>query len=214
MSKQIKTWADRFTESNDLRSVQSHMMDEIAELRAALTTPPVASGAIDRDAEMSKIKDDVDGLMGYGFMVDGLRVGMDRIVWFNRSAETRLHERAISNDDVTILADFSKWIGPRQSYQTAQENAIVYWAQEAYRAGRLAAAAAPNAALVGALTALLGLIDEFGIRSGVCCCGDGMARHDNPMDCGHSPVDSGEYYSEKPIEFARAALAQAGQVVK
>lgn len=46
MSKDIKTWADRFTESNDLRSVQSHMMDEIAELRAALATPPVASGAL------------------------------------------------------------------------------------------------------------------------------------------------------------------------
>lgn len=75
---------------------------------------------------------------------------------------------------------------------------------------KLSAAAAPNAALVAALTTLLRLIDEFGIKSGVCCCGDGMERHGNPMDCGHSPVDSGEYYSESAIEAARAALAQAG----
>jgi len=77
-----------------------------------------------------------------------------------------------------------------------------------------AAAAASNAALVESLTALLRLIDEFGIKSGVCCCGDDMERHDNPMDCGHSPVDSGEYYSESAIEAARAALAQAGEVAK
>ena len=188
---------------------EGHRDARHAAAELALATPPVASGAIDRDAEMSKIKDDVLGLMGYGFMVDGLRVGMDRIVWFNRAGETRLHERAISNDDEAILADFSKWIGPRQSYQTAQENAIVYWAQDAYRAGRLAAVA-PNAALVEALTTLLRLIDEFGIKSGVCCCGDDMERHGNPMDCGHSPVDSGEYYSGSAIEAASAALAQSG----
>lgn len=57
-----------------------------------------------------------------------------------------------------------------------------------------------------ALAALLHLVDEFGIKSGVCCCGDDMARHSNPMDCGHSPVDSGEYYSAQTIEVARAAL--------
>ena len=30
-------------------------------------------------------------------------------------------------------------------------------------------------------------------RSGVCCCGDNMEGHSNPMDCGHSPVDHGEW---------------------
>jgi len=38
------------------------------------------------------------------------------------------------------------------------------------------------------------IIDEIGIVSGVCCCGDSMDRHASPMDCGHSPVDSGEYH--------------------
>lgn len=27
------------------------------------------------------------------------------------------------------------------------------------------------------------------IECGVCCCGDNMKGHGNPMDCGHSPVD-------------------------
>ena len=71
------------------------------------------------------------------------------------------------------------------------------------------AAAGPDAALIESLEVLLGLVDEFGIKSGVCCCGDDMARHSNPMDCGHSPVDSGEYYSAKTIEVARAALSGA-----
>lgn len=75
------------------------------------------------------------------------------------------------------------------------------------------AASAPNAALVAALQNLLHLADEFGIQSGVCCCGDDMKRHGNPMDCGHSPVDSGEYYTASAIEEARKALSAAGQEV-
>lgn len=72
---------------------------------------------------------------------------------------------------------------------------------------------APNAALVAALKNLMHLADEFGIQSGVCCCGDDMKRHGNPMDCGHSPVDSGEYYTASAIEEARKALSAAGQEV-
>ena len=30
--------------------------------------------------------------------------------------------------------------------------------------------------------------------TGVCMCGGSMSNHDNPMLCGHSPVDSGSYY--------------------
>jgi len=28
------------------------------------------------------------------------------------------------------------------------------------------------------------------LGKGVCCCGDDMDNHPNPMYCGHSPVDS------------------------
>ncbi|NLH94398.1 MAG: hypothetical protein GX466_09335 [Candidatus Cloacimonetes bacterium] len=35
-----------------------------------------------------------------------------------------------------------------------------------------------------------------------------MDRHSDPMSCGHSPVDMGDYYAGQALESARAALAQ------
>lgn len=43
-------------------------------------------------------------------------------------------------------------------------------------------------------------------ENGVCCCGDNMDRHSNPMDCGHSPVDSGSYAQSLVIEDAKKIL--------
>lgn len=31
------------------------------------------------------------------------------------------------------------------------------------------------------------------VSSGVCCCGDNMANHPEPMNCGHSPVDEWDH---------------------
>ncbi len=31
------------------------------------------------------------------------------------------------------------------------------------------------------------------VSSGVCCCGDSMEGHADPMSCGHSPVDQWDY---------------------
>lgn len=45
-----------------------------------------------------------------------------------------------------------------------------------------------------------------GASSGVCCCGDDMKQHSNPMDCGHTPVDSGIYSNEKHIGTLRAYI--------
>lgn len=36
---------------------------------------------------------------------------------------------------------------------------------------------------------MLQFMQNADVRSGVCCCGDDIERHGNPMDCGHSPVD-------------------------
>jgi len=41
--------------------------------------------------------------------------------------------------------------------------------------------------------ALMAFIENAPVASGVCCCGDDMERHGNPMDCGHSPVDMWDY---------------------
>jgi hypothetical protein len=61
--------------------------------------------------------------------------------------------------------------------------------------------------LVEALEGLLDTVSRLDICEGVCCCGDDMERHSDPMSCGHVPVDAGEYYHGKTIELARAALA-------
>jgi hypothetical protein len=63
------------------------------------------------------------------------------------------------------------------------------------------------AALVEALDACIANIEHADMSDGVCCCGDNMDGHSNPMSCGHAPVDMGEYYAHLAIVKARAALA-------
>lgn len=48
----------------------------------------------DYEAEMAKVKRDVE-LMGYGFLVDDVRVPMSRITWFNRPGEVALPTRKL-----------------------------------------------------------------------------------------------------------------------
>jgi hypothetical protein len=63
------------------------------------------------------------------------------------------------------------------------------------------------AELVDALEAWLELAAHCSIEEGVCCCGDNMENHSDPMFCGHSPVDHGAYIAMQLIESTRAALA-------
>jgi len=65
---------------------------------------------------------------------------------------------------------------------------------------------ADNAKLRAALIVWEAAYDNTLMRSGVCCCGDDMETHSPPMNCGHSPVDSGEYYAASAIMQTRAAL--------
>ena len=37
------------------------------------------------------------------------------------------------------------------------------------------------------------IFNRVNCSTGTCCCGAAMENHGNPMDCGHSPVDQGEY---------------------
>lgn len=60
--------------------------------------------------------------------------------------------------------------------------------------------------LRGALEGLLTLVEHANFEEGWCCCGDDMLHHQNPMDCGHTPVDMGEYHASLAIKEARAAL--------
>lgn len=63
-----------------------------------------------------------------------------------------------------------------------------------------------KATLVIVLENILGILENCDISSGVCMCGDSMEHHGNPMDCGHSPVDQGQYYAGSAIEIAKQAL--------
>ena len=71
----------------------------------------------------------------------------------------------------------------------------------------LAAAQQREAALTKALEACVASLERVDTAEGVCCCGDSMDRHSDPMSCGHSPVDMGDYYAGQALESARAALA-------
>lgn len=74
---------------------------------------------------------------------------------------------------------------------------------------KLAAAEAVIETLMGALDACMASIEHADMSDGVCCCGDSMEGHSDPMSCGHSPTDMGEYYAMRAVESARAAIATA-----
>jgi len=52
------------------------------------------------------------------------------------------------------------------------------------------------------------------VSSGVCCCGEPMNGHPDPMSCGHTPVDQWEYSLRcwldqlQGTEEARSALSE------
>ena len=58
------------------------------------------------------------------------------------------------------------------------------------------------------LEAWVELAAHCSIEEGVCCCGEDMENHPNPMDCGHSPVDHCVYVASQLVEETRATLAQ------
>lgn len=66
-------------------------------------------------------------------------------------------------------------------------------------------------ALVDALNACAASLERADTEEGVCCCGDDMASHGDPINCGHIPVDMGNYYAGKALDAARAALRAIGE---
>lgn len=46
-------------------------------------------------------------------------------------------------------------------------------------------------------------LENAPLMSGECCCGESMTNHSHPMNCGHSPVDSGEYGVSGFIEYLK-----------
>jgi hypothetical protein len=109
------------------------------------------------------------------------------------------------------------WIWPEQS---ATGN--INWLKGCFRTephrplddkdGPTGAAYVPAAVaddLLAALEGALASLEHADLADGVCCCGDNMEGHSDPMSCGHAPVDMGDYYGSRAITAARAAIAKA-----
>jgi len=113
---------------------------------------------------------------------------MDRIFGSNNAGAPEIDARRIAR-----LPDIEA------AYLTlAAENATLR-ASEAAAVGRVKA-------LTEALTGCVAAIEHADMADGVCCCGDEMESHSEPMNCGHSPVDMGEYHAHQVLIAARQAL--------
>ena len=75
-------------------------------------------------------------------------------------------------------------------------------------ADRIEELEAKLAKAVGLLEAWVDVATHCTIEEGVCCCGDNMDTHAEPMDCGHSPVDHGAYIANGLVEETNATLAE------
>ena len=75
-------------------------------------------------------------------------------------------------------------------------------------ADRIEELEAKLAEAVGLLEAWINVATHCTIEEGVCCCGDSMDTHAEPMDCGHSPVDHGAYIVESLVEETNATLKE------
>ena len=73
---------------------------------------------------------------------------------------------------------------------------------------RIAALEANLAKAVKDLKGWLEVSRHCTIEDGVCCCGEAMKGHANPMSCGHSPMDHGAYAARRLAESTRATLAE------
>jgi hypothetical protein len=61
---------------------------------------------------------------------------------------------------------------------------------------------------VEALRACVASIEHADMSDGVCCCGEEMDGHSDPMNCGHTPTDMGKYYAFLALKAARKVLAE------
>ena len=65
-----------------------------------------------------------------------------------------------------------------------------------------------NERLLGLVSSAESIFINCHTSAGVCCCGDNMDGHSDPMACGHSPVDMGEYSAS---QWLAALQRKAGE---
>ena len=121
----------------------------------------------------------------------------------------------------TILGQYAVWGGYfRSPYGSVAVNGDERAAAQAHHDAELFSALTIHSAdplsdprvvaLVEALNGCIAAIEHANMADGVCCCGDDMECHSEPMNCGHSPVDQGEYHAHQVLTAARVALRAIG----
>ena len=92
---------------------------------------------------------------------------------------------------------------------------LIEWLRKPYGDAVMERAADRIEALTAKLAKAVEVLEAWGdvavhcsIEEGVCCCGDNMENHTNPMDCGHTPLDHGTYIAIQLAEKTRATLAE------
>ena len=103
--------------------------------------------------------------------------------------------------NVTVTGDFKPLAGEWNYKDVGNSDDTEYTRSD------LIPTAAYVAGLEAALRGCLTAIDHADMKDGVCCCGDDMLHHESPMNCGHSPRDSGEYHATMVVAMAEKALS-------
>ena len=58
------------------------------------------------------------------------------------------------------------------------------------------------------LSNVLYVLQNCELKTGVCCCGDQMDRHDLAWNCGHSPLDMFDHYGLPVVDAAQKFIEQ------
>ena len=202
-----KSWLDDAPLPETFNSATGGLQDFITALSRAL---------LDARAELARVRADAVATQALvveraAEVCDDLAIGYAK----HKGAPGALHDAA---RDIRTLAPADGLAAVDALRAEARENAMqalasMGQAQDAYEAqleaeAELAAAQQRERVLREALEACVASLERVDTAEGVCCCGDSMDRHSDPMSCGHSPVDMGDYYAGQALESARAALAQ------
>ena len=125
-------------------------------------------------------------------------------------AAARIEQLVATNEALTKERDEADNLAKAAFADGASNN--IRLAETSYRVKWLEAKLAENEVRLRKAVELLEAWGDVAvhcsIEEGVCCCGDNMENHTNPMDCGHTPLDHGTYIAIQLAEETRATLAE------
>lgn len=98
----------------------------------------------------------------------------------------------IGRDEISPFHTVAKIYQPTGRSGVAEANAefIAFCFNNAHQ---IAEALGERERIVRLLDNAAAIFSNCVVEDGVCCCGDNMSNHPQPMNCGHSPVDHGAY---------------------